>query len=143
MTSRVLGLTAALFLAVPLLAHHPFSAEYDWKKPVTVSGTVTKVDWANPHARIFMDGKDASGKTAKWEFEMGGLSGLTKAGWKKDTVKTGDSITVDGWLSKNRPNGANAKSVRLSNGHELSAASSIVDPNANETKVGLGSKTNK
>lgn len=143
MTSRFLGLTLALFVAAPVFAHHPFSAEYDWKKPVTVSGTVTKLDWANPHARLFLDAKDASGKVTKWEFELGALNGLTTAGWNKNTVKTGDAITVDGWQSKTRAAGANAKSVRLPNGHELSAASSIVDANANETKAGLGSKTSK
>ena len=93
------------------------------------------MDWANPHARIFLDAKDAGGKVTKWEFELGALNGLTKAGWKKNTVKTGNSITVDGWQSKNRANEANAKSVRLPDGHEMSAASSIVDPNANDTKV--------
>jgi hypothetical protein len=132
MTSRLLAVTVALFLAVPVWAHHPFSAEYDWKKPITVAGTVTKVDWGNPHARVFVDARDATGKTVNWEFELGTISGLTKAGWKKTTVKTGDSITVDGWQSKSRANGANAKSVRLPNGNELSAASSIVDPNAND-----------
>jgi hypothetical protein len=135
MTSRFLGLAVALFLAAPVLAHHPFSAEYDWKKPVTVSGTVTKVDWANPHARIFVDAKDATGKTVKWEFELGALSGLNKAGWQKTTVKTGDSITVDGWMSRSRANGANVKSVKLSTGRELSAASSISDPITEETKT--------
>ena len=140
MTSRLLALTVVLFLAVPVLAHHPFSAEYDWKKPVTVAGTVTKVDWANPHARIFVDAKDTTGKMVNWEFELGALTALTKAGWNKTTVKTGDSISVDGWQSKNRANGANAKSVRLPNGRELSAASSIADPNTTETKVSSAAK---
>ena len=140
MTTRAFALAAALFVAVPVFAHHPFSAEYDWKKPITVSGTVTKVDWANPHARIFMDAKDATGKVAKWEFELGGIGALSKAGWKKDTVKNGDSITIDGWQSKNRATGANVKSIRLSNGHELSGASSISDPITEDKKVSTASK---
>jgi hypothetical protein len=135
MTTRLFAaLSLVLLLTLPVLAHHPFSAEYDWKKPVTVTGTVTKVDWSNPHAHIFIDAKDSSGKTQNWDFELGALNALTNVGWSKTTIKNGDTITIDGWQARSKLTGANAKSVKLANGRELSAASSIVDKNANDTK---------
>ena len=117
-----------LMLAVPLSAHHPFSAEYDWKKPVTVSGTVTKVDWSNPHAHLYVDVKDNSGRAQNWTFELGGIGALSKGGWKKDTIKTGENITIDAWMSTSKSNMANVKSVKLPNGRELWGASSIGEP---------------
>jgi hypothetical protein len=135
MISRLFVLITFLLTAtLPVLAHHPFSAEYDWKKPVTVSGTVTKFDWANPHTRVYLDAKGTDGKTTKWTFELGGVNALTKAGWQKSTVKDGDTITVDAWLSKNQSNVGNVKSIRLANGRELSGASTIVDPNPSDAK---------
>jgi len=120
---------------MPVLAHHPFSAEYDWKKPVTVQGTITKVDWSNPHAHISVDAKDTAGKTKNWRFELGGISALTRAGWDKNTVKTGDSVTVDAWLSRSNDSAGNVKSVKLASGRELSGASSIVEPDTSEKKT--------
>jgi hypothetical protein len=133
MKSRLLVpiLTAVFLAALPVLAHHPFSAEYDWKQPMTVTGTVTKLDWANPHAHIYVDAKDPDGKTKSWTFELGGINALTNAGWSKDIVKAGDTVTVDTWLSKTQSNVGNVKSIKLPDGRELSGASSIVDPNAN------------
>ena len=133
MKSRLLVpiLTAMFLAALPSLAHHPFSSEYDWKQPITVKGTVSKLDWTNPHAHIYVDAKDADGKTKSWTFELGGINALTHAGWSKEMVKVGDTVTVDAWLSKTESNVGNVKSVILPNGRELSGASSIVDPNAN------------
>jgi hypothetical protein len=140
MLSKVFVLiSAVLICAAPILAHHPFTAEYDWKKPVTVSGTVSKVDWSNPHAHIYLDAKGTDGKTQNWTFELGGISALTRAGWAKDTVKTGDTVTVDAWLSRNSNTVGNAKSVTLSNGRELSGASSISDPKP-DTKAKAATK---
>jgi hypothetical protein len=130
MGAKLPGVTiCAVFalMAVTAFAHHPFNTEYDWKKPVTLTGTVTKVQWENPHALLFMDAKDADGKMTNWTLEMGSVGALTNAGWKRDTIKVGDQITVDGWRAKNANNRANVKSVTLSNGRELSAASSFVD----------------
>lgn len=135
MISRLFVIASLVLVGtVPILAHHPFSAEYDWKRPVTVVGTVTKVEWSNPHAHIYVDGKGLDGKAQNWTFELGGISALTKAGWTKNTVKMGDMITVDAWLSKSSNSAANVKSVTLSNGRELSGASSIGDPAPPETK---------
>jgi len=134
MKSKLFVSIITVFLAAfPVLAHHPFSAEYDWKQPISVTGTVSKLDWANPHAHIYVDAKDPDGKTRSWTFELGGLNALTNAGWSKDIVKTGDTVVVDAWLSKSQSNVGNVKSIKLPNGRELSGASSIVDPNANPT----------
>jgi hypothetical protein len=134
------SLVTVFLAALPLLAHHPFSAEYDWKQPVTLTGTVSKLDWANPHAHLYLDAKDADGTVKNWTFELGGINALTSAGWSKDIVKAGDIVTIEAWLSKSQRNVANVKSIKLPNGRELSGGSSIVDPNANPTEK---SKTEK
>src|SRR5437762_1863982 len=113
--------------AVSAFAHHPFSAEYDWKKPITLTGTVTKIDWANPHAFLYIDAKDPDGKSMNWTLELGSVGALTRAGWKRDMVKAGDQVTVDAWMAKSGPGRANVKSVKLSNGQELAGGSSFVD----------------
>lgn len=133
-STLMVSIMTVFLAALPALAHHPFSAEYDWKQPVTVTGTVSKLDWANPHAHLYVDAKDSDGKTKSWTFELGGINALTNAGWSKETVKTGDTVTVDAWLSKSQSNMANVKSIKLQSGRELSGASSIVDPNANPTE---------
>jgi len=95
--------TACLLIAVsvmivavkPLTAHHSFDAEYDSKKPITVSGIVTKLDWVNPHAFVFIDTKDESGAVKNYRIEMGPPYSLVRGGWKRDTVKIGDKVTVE------------------------------------------------
>jgi hypothetical protein len=79
----------------PLTAHHSFDAEYDSKKPITVSGIVTKLDWVNPHAFVFIDSKDESGAVRNFKIEMGPPYALVRGGWKRDTVKIGDRVTVE------------------------------------------------
>jgi hypothetical protein len=130
-------LSLVVLLAIPVLAHHPFSTDFDWKQPVTVSGTVMKVEWENPHAHLYIDAKGPDGNSVTWAFEMGNLGRLKDAGWKKDTLKLGDTVFVDAWLSKTKGNMGNVKSVRLYDGRELSGASSIADPNADEAKPRL------
>lgn len=110
---------------VPVLAHHSFAAEYDAKKPVTLKGTVTKVDWRNPHVYFFMDVEDEAGKPTNWALEMGPPAGLQRAGWTKNTMKVGDEVTVEATRAKDGSNLANARSVTMSNtGEKLGAASS-------------------
>ena len=86
--------------ALPGLGHHSIDAEFDRNKPITVSGTVTKVDWLNPHIWIYLDVKDASGKITKWQFEGGPPNALKRQGWKKDSLKAGDQITIRGIKAK-------------------------------------------
>ena len=116
-----------LVLSAAAYAHHPFSAEYDWTKPVTLTGTVTKLEWTNPHAVLHIDAKDQSGQMKQWVLEMGSPSALTRAGWTRTLVKEGDQITVDAWLSRTDATKANLKSVKLKDGREYSGGSSILD----------------
>src|SRR5215470_13186436 len=129
MRSRALGLSAlsfGLLLAVaPLRAHHSFAAEYDSKKPVTLKGTVTKVDWMNPHVYFYLDVEDEGGNVANWALEMGPPNGLQRAGWTRNTMKVGDVVVVEGTLAKDGAKQANARSVTMaSTGKRLGAASS-------------------
>ena len=101
------GLLAVIAIAAcRALAHHSFEAEYESNKTATVTGVVTKVDWVNPHAYIFVNTKDDAGVTKELRIELGPPYALVRGGWKKDTVKIGDTITVEGAaLAKNPANG--------------------------------------
>jgi len=90
------GLALATLIAMPALAHHSFEAEYDGSKTTTLTGIVTKVDWVNPHAYIFINTKDEAGAVKEIRFELGPPYALVRGGWKRDTVKIGDKITVEG-----------------------------------------------
>jgi hypothetical protein len=119
----VLAIAAVLFTA-PALAHHAFDAEFDRNKPVTVTGTVTKVEWTNPHARFYVDAKDASGTVVNWDFELAAPNGLMRRGWTRSSLKVGDGVTVTGFGAKNAPYVANASTVTLSDGRKMFAGSS-------------------
>ncbi len=121
-TGRILSSAAvALIFSAPIRvsAHHAFAAEYDEKKLVTVSGRVTKFTWTNPHAWLYVEGKDDSGELASWSFEMGAPGGLINRGWKKGELKRNDPVTIDGYASKNRARVANARNVTLPGGKKL------------------------
>ncbi len=113
-----------LAAAAPALAHHSFAAEFDASQPIALKGTVTKIEWMNPHAYFYIDVKDASGKVASWGLEMGSPNGLMRQGWTRNSLKIGDEVTVDGSKAKDGSNIANARSVILSDGTKLFAASS-------------------
>ena len=120
MRRTVCAAAAALLLAtMRISAHHAFTAEYDENKRVTVSGTVTTFKWTNPHAWLYVDGKDESGKVTSWGFEMGSPGGLIHRGWRKEELKTGDQVTVDGYAAKDGSNVANARTVTMPDGRKL------------------------
>jgi hypothetical protein len=114
----------ALLASTPVLAHHSFAAQYDRQKPVTLTGAVTKLDWINPHARFFIDVKDANGKIVSWEVELGPTAGLVRRGWTRTSLKIGEPATVSGFLAKDGSNLLNANTVTLSDGKKVFAGSS-------------------
>ena len=127
MRAKFTVLTAAcglLFAALPVRAHHSFAAEYDSSKPIKITGTVTKMEWMNPHARFYVDMKDADGKVTNWNFELGAIPVLLKQGWRKDSLKAGDQVSVEGFMAKDGSKSANARSVVLAGGRRVFAGSS-------------------
>jgi len=138
-TRIVLAATLMLGAATAALAHHSFAAQYDTNKPVNMNGVVTKVDWTNPHVYIYVDvTDDKSRKISNWAFEMGPPHMLQKAGWKRNDLKIGEEVAVDGWLARDGSNSANARRVtRKSTGQVLGAATS------NSQTVGAGTGTNQ
>jgi len=112
-----------LAVTTPLLAHHSFAAEYDSAKPITLTGSVTKVEWMNPHARFYMDVKGDKGAVTNWEFELGSPNGLARRGWNRNSMKAGDQVVVQGYMAKDGSNLANAKNVKLADGRKLFAGS--------------------
>jgi hypothetical protein len=107
------------------LAHHSFSAEYDRDKPITLTGTVTKLEWTNPHARIYVDVKDDGGNLVNWDFELGPPNGLMRQGWNRNSLKAGQVVTINGFRSKDESHVANARSVFLPDGRQVFAGSSF------------------
>src|SRR5262245_25875176 len=119
MTFFIAAVFAVAAACIPADGHHSFAAQYDRNTPITLTGPVTKVDWINPHARIFIDAKDASGKTVNWEIELGAPAILLRNGWTRNVVKIGETVTVNGSLAKDGSNLANAMSVTLADGRKV------------------------
>ena len=120
--SFVVG-AAWLLAAVPAAPHHAFAAEFDINRPVTLTGTVTRIEWTNPHAWVFIDAEDDSGNIESWAIELVGINDLLRLGWGRNKVQAGDMVNVQGFGAKNGTNTANAASVTLANTGELLWAS--------------------
>ena len=110
-----------LLAARPVVAHHAFAAEFDSDKPVKLTGAVTRLDWTNPHAWIYVDIKDETGKVANWGFELASPNGLMRNGWTRFSLKPGDVVTIEGSRAKNGSTNANAQTVITSTGQKLFA----------------------
>jgi hypothetical protein len=117
---NVLAVGAGLVLAtVPVLAHHSFAAEYDSTKPLKITGTVTKVEWMNPHIYYYVDVKSDDGKVTNFAVEGGTPGALYRQGWRKDSLKVGDRVTVEGFSAKDGSNHLNGRKVLLPDGSRV------------------------
>jgi hypothetical protein len=114
---------ACLVAAIPAESQHSFAAEFDINKPVTLTGAVTKLEWTNPHAWVFIDAKDDKGNVQNWGVELVGINDLMRRGWARGRVNTGDVINVEGYGSRDGMHLANATSVKLASTGELLWAS--------------------
>jgi len=113
-----------LLIPTATFAHHSFAAEFDSNQPVEVTGTVTKVEWLNPHARFYLDVEDDSGEVVEWDFELGSPNTLFRQGWRRDSLKQGDVVTVAAFRARNSPHVANTRTVTFSDGRRVFALGS-------------------
>ena len=108
-----------LLAAMPASAHHAFAAEFDSERPVKVRGTITKIEWVNPHAWLYVDVKSPDGKVVNWHFELGSPNALFRLGWKKDVIPVGTEVEITGFRAKSMEAVANGRSIILPDGREL------------------------
>jgi len=108
-----------LVSALPVAAHHSAAAEFDSTKKIDLTGVVTKVEWTNPHAHFYMDVKDSSGSVANWNLELASPNVLIRNGWKRNSIKPGDTVSVTGVRAKDSPNFGSAAVITFPDGHKL------------------------
>jgi hypothetical protein len=125
MRFRYLALFAGLSMlgTHPAFAHHSFAGEFDTSKPVTLEGTVTRIDWENPHVHYFVDVPGPNGTVVNWSCETGGPTRLARKGWTHDSLKVGDKIIVHGYLAKDGSHAADGREVTLADGRKIGAES--------------------
>ena len=116
-----------LLVALPLAAHHSFAAEYGGNKPVSLKGKITQVEWVNPHSWIHIDVVGDDGKAVNWSCETAPPNALYRQGWRRDTLKEGDEVVVDGFLAKDGSHTMTARSVTTPDGKKLLAGSASAD----------------
>ena len=121
---RLMAVLLVTIAAVPVAAHHSFSAEYDFNKPLKLKVKVTEMKWANPHAWIYIDVAGKDGKVEKWAWETGGANALYRRGWRKEDLVAGTVLVIDGYQARNGSKTANATSITFENGKRLFAGSS-------------------
>ena len=124
MSCVLAGAIAVALSADGARAHHSFSAEYDANKPVTLKGTVSKIEWTNPHARFYVDVRDEKGTVVNWNLELASPNVLVRNGWTRKSLNVGDDVVVEGSLAKDGSKMANARVVRLADGRRVFAGSS-------------------
>jgi hypothetical protein len=120
--------TVSLILTPPAAAHHSFAAEYDRGKTVTITGTVARLDWMNPHIYFYVDVKDQEGRVTTWAIEGGAPNTLYRAGWRKHSLKVGDVVTVSGFLARDGSKQAHMQTVVLADGRSLFSGQRIGGP---------------
>jgi len=119
MSFSLLVVMAVLSFSRPVTAHHSFAAEFDGSKPVTLTGTVTNVEWRNPHIWVYMDVLNDDGTVTAWECEGGAPNVLTRQGWGSKTLELGQELIIDGYLARDGTNTANVREWRLLDGRIL------------------------
>jgi hypothetical protein len=139
----LLGSLAFALASAPVFAHHGFAAEYDRNSPVTLSGIVTKVEFMNPHIYFYLDVKDKDGKVVNWAFEGGPPNFLYRHGWRKDTIKPGDVLTVKGFRARDSSYLASSATVTLPDGREVYTVSGGAEtPSTSGNTYGGGANKN-
>ena len=127
LTLRAMVAAVGLLTALPVFGHHSGAAVFDTTKKLELKGVVTKMEWTNPHAHFFLDVKDADGTVTNWNLELASPSILLRNGWKRDSLKAGDVVTVDGSPAKDNSKFGIAQSIEFADGHKLGFLSAYDD----------------